>query len=175
MRLLRYLGLWLHVLITCSPATSIGERPNDLQLGITTSNTHLRNIAASDTTARIRRRAFDRVPGLPAGWKAIYDVITNLRGIPRPSQRRILQFYDMILDAAYQNTLGPDTVRKTFHLGNLALQFQSRQRDQQNVTRELVIATIGIAAAMKTSLAIERSEAADLSQVFSCISPKLAL
>ena len=158
MRLLRYLGLLAFVMITCSIATSIAERSRSLQLEITSSITHLPNIPNSDTTPRIRRRAFDRVPGLPAGWKAIYDVITDLRGIPRPSQRRILEFYDMILDAAYQNTLGPDTVRKTFHLGNLVLQFQSRRRDQTNVTRELVIATIGIiAAARKTSLALERS------------------
>ncbi|KAI4236532.1 MAG: hypothetical protein LQ349_002475 [Xanthoria aureola] len=93
---------------------------------------------------RVWSRGMSNVPGLPKGWRAVYDVITELRGIPRPSERRILKFYDQILTAAYDNVLGPDTVRKTFHLGNLALQFQSRNRQQQNVTRELVIATIGI-------------------------------
>ncbi|KAL8643979.1 MAG: hypothetical protein Q9226_008002 [Calogaya cf. arnoldii] len=99
-----------------------------------------------DLIPRLRRRAaYAKVPGLPAGWKAVYDVITELRGISRPSERRILRFYDEILDAATNNPLvGTDTVRKTFHLGNLALQFQSRNRQQQNVTRELVIATMGI-------------------------------
>ena len=148
MRLLRYIGLWIYVLITYSTAISIAKSRNSLQLRTTLRSTHLRNLPDPDTTPCIRRRAFDRVPGLPAGWKAVYDVITELRGIPRPSERRILQFYDMILDAAYENTLGPDTVRKTFHLGNLALQFQSRRRDQTNVTRELVIATIGIVASI---------------------------
>ncbi|KAI4227209.1 MAG: hypothetical protein L6R36_002586 [Xanthoria steineri] len=89
-------------------------------------------------------RGMSNVPGLPKGWRAVYDVITELRGIPPPSERQIIKFYDQILTAAYDNVLGPDTVRKTFHLGNLALQFQSRNRQQQNVTRELVIATIGI-------------------------------
>ncbi|KAL8853569.1 MAG: hypothetical protein Q9221_001555 [Calogaya cf. arnoldii] len=125
---------------------SIAAKDTSLQPRSSSSNTHPGISPALDLLPRLRRRAaYDRVPGLPTGWKAVYDVITELRGIPRPSERRILKFYDEILDATINNPLvGTDTVSKTFQLGNLALQFQSRNRQQQNVTRELVIATIGI-------------------------------
>ncbi|KAL8993251.1 MAG: hypothetical protein Q9169_006489 [Polycauliona sp. 2 TL-2023] len=123
---------------------SIADKPTSLKPRTTLGNNHRRISPDWNPTPQLRSRALDKVPGLPDGWKAVYGVITDLKGIPRPSERRILKFYDQILTAAYENVLGPDSVRKTFHLGNLALQFQSRNRQQTNVTRELVIATIGL-------------------------------
>lgn len=144
MRVLKPFGICLSALIICSTALSIAERPTSLRPRTISSNTHPGISPNLDLRPRAWTRAYDRVPGLPDGWRAVYDVITELRGIPRPSERRILKFYDQILDLAHDNLVGPDTVRKTFQLGNLVLQFQSRNRQQTNVTRELVIATIGI-------------------------------
>ena len=131
---------------------TVTERLPGVQPRTTSSNKDLANSPNSYLRRRVpignnrlqklATRAFREVPDLPPGWRAIWDGVTTIQGIPAPSQLQIGEFYSKILDAVLEGLIQGDTVQKAFHLGNLALKFRSRGRAHPIVTPELVLATM---------------------------------
>ncbi|KAL8723194.1 MAG: hypothetical protein Q9225_000460 [Loekoesia sp. 1 TL-2023] len=85
----------------------------------------------------ISPRAFQKVPGLPAGWKAVFGTSIAMLPVIMTSQQ-LHMFYLRVAQAVL--TLD-DRWRWTFQMGHLVLELTSRDRKQM-VTKELMLATI---------------------------------
>ncbi|KAI4087197.1 MAG: hypothetical protein LQ344_006943 [Seirophora lacunosa] len=83
-------------------------------------------------------RGFRKVPDLPAGWKAVFATTASIVPVGL-SAKHLREFYMRCALSAAQMD---DRWRWTIQVGQLVLQLSSRNRRQQNVTKELVLATV---------------------------------
>lgn len=83
-------------------------------------------------------RGFKNVPNLPPGWKAVYHTTTTVFPVTMSAQQ-LRSFYNRCALAAM--TLD-DRWQWIIQVGQLALQLTSRNRRNQTVTKELILATV---------------------------------
>ncbi|KAI4207065.1 MAG: hypothetical protein LQ346_000783 [Caloplaca aetnensis] len=83
-------------------------------------------------------RGFNNVPGLPPGWKAVYHTTTTIFPVTLSAQQ-LRSFYTKCALAAANLD---DRWQWTIQVGQLALQLTSRNRRNQTVTKELIVATV---------------------------------
>ncbi|KAL8932831.1 MAG: hypothetical protein Q9216_006653, partial [Gyalolechia sp. 2 TL-2023] len=82
-------------------------------------------------------RAFQKVPDLPAGWRAVFHTTTALMPVFM-SAPQLRMFYQAVANAVMDLD---DNWRRTIQFGQLVLQLTSRDRRQHIVTPELIVAT----------------------------------
>ncbi|KAL8922712.1 MAG: hypothetical protein Q9208_005025 [Pyrenodesmia sp. 3 TL-2023] len=83
-------------------------------------------------------RGFTKVPNLPPGWKAIYHTTTTIFPITLSAQQ-LRSFYTKCALAAVGLD---DRWQWTIQVGQLVLQLTSRNRRNQIITKELILATV---------------------------------
>lgn len=147
------LGLYfLVIFIACSTASTIGGKDPSIARA-TSSDRHMArslgfypvpsiSIRTNDPY-QLSTRGFKPVPGLPDGWEAHYSTVRCLIPI-NVSSRGIQVFYNAILQALSDGLVREDTVKRSFQLGHLLFQFQSKNRKEKLVTQELITAVIAM-------------------------------
>ncbi|KAL8748960.1 MAG: hypothetical protein Q9184_007001 [Pyrenodesmia sp. 2 TL-2023] len=142
------LGLLMAASIIWSSAMTIPDSHQKTQSRTTPSDTHLTEMAYQhsvpevsvhkDHPQALAPRGFTNVPNLPPGWKAVYHTTTTIVPVTMSAQQ-LRSFYTKCALAA---TTLDDRWQWTIQVGQLALQFTSRNRRNQTVTKELILATV---------------------------------
>ncbi|KAL9011644.1 MAG: hypothetical protein Q9173_003522 [Seirophora scorigena] len=144
----RLLVVFISVLVLCTSSVTISKSHRAIPMRSAPGHLNMTELANQYSIPKISvhkkgpptlgPRGFREVPDLPEGWKAVFATTASIVPVILSAQQ-LRHFYMRCALAAAEMD---DRWRWTIQIGQLVLQLTSRNRRQQNVTKNLVLATV---------------------------------